>query len=172
MSPIKALLALAIASQLTACGWGHRLATATAEVFYPPIKTLHLDITARASSNTDPSHMGALAVPTVVRVYQLADAARFERASYDALLDASERALGDDRLDEHSLVIKPGEGAPLDAPLAEGARFVGVVGLFRQPQEAAGAWRLLVPRDQLSRNQARRVIVADNRLALQPPEED
>ncbi|MFF7710115.1 type VI secretion system lipoprotein TssJ [Pseudomonas sp. NPDC007930] len=172
---VKTTLLLSLCALLAACGWAERLGNATRstaqQAFFRPLTTLHLELSARPASNTDAAHMGALATPTLVRVYQLADARRFEQASYEQLLDHSEPVLGADRLEERALVVKPGEGRQLDVPLAEQARFIGVVALFRQAEGPPAQWRLLLPREQLQRQLPRRLVLSDNHLALLPLEE-
>lgn len=81
-------------------------------------------------------------VALVVRIYQLRDAQRFELAQMTQFLGASDRhGLGDDVLDVAERVLLPGETQRWSLRLANDARHVGVVALFRQPGD--GPWRFV-----------------------------
>lgn len=86
---------------------------------------------------------GRKGVALVVRVYQLRDAQRFEQLPMARLLDAqAERdALGDDLVDVSERVLLPGEQQQWPLRLADDARQVGVVALFRHPGD--GPWRFV-----------------------------
>ncbi|GLK89272.1 type VI secretion system lipoprotein TssJ [Pseudomonas turukhanskensis] len=176
LTVFNAALWLLVCLQLTACGLAQTVGDASAAtakaLFYKQVNTLHLDFTGRAALNTYMTDMNALSVTTLVRVYQLRDSQLMQRAAYESLLDDGSTVLAADLLGEHAVVIKPGEGARLDVPLAEDARFVAVVALFRQPDLRAHSWRLIVPREALHPDRARVVELADNRLVLRRLAED
>jgi type VI secretion system protein VasD len=157
---------------LSGCGLTQTVSdgtTSTARaIFYKQVKTVHLDFSGRAALNTGGSDMSALSVPTLVRVYQLRDRKAVEKATYDSIEDDSEHLLSADLLDEHALVVKPGEGAQLNVPLDKAAQFVTVVALFREPDTRLNTWRLTLSRDQLDPDQARVVELGGNRLTLRP----
>jgi len=143
--------------------------TSTAKaIFYKQVKTLHLDFTGRAATNAHVIDMRGLTVPTVVRVYQLRDNKVMDKATYDSVLGDADNLLRRDLLDQHALVIKPGEGAQLNVPLDKDARFVTVVALLRTPDTQLNTWRLTLTRDDLDPDRARVVELDNNRLALQP----
>lgn len=161
---------LALISLLPACGLSQRVADSAHDsavaLFQKPLNTLHLDFRARPAANTDASHMQALAVPTLVRVYQLRDGAALASASYAQLLGGDRSRLQADWLAEHSVVVKPGAGAQLRVPLAPDARVVAVVGLFRTPDAGRDDWRLLLGRDDLDPDTARVIELGEHQLQV------
>lgn len=166
------LLLAAFTTLLVGCGLTQTVTDATTAttraIFYKQVKTLHLDFTARATINTDASDMNALAVPTLLRVYQLRDRKAMERATYDSLLGNDDHLLSADLLDKQTVLVKPEEGAQLNVPLDKDAQFVAVVALLRTPDTAANTWRLILGRDDLEPDQARVVWLGDNQLTLRP----
>lgn len=86
---------------------------------------------------------GRKGVALVVRVYQLRDAQRFGQLPMARFLDAqAERdALGDDLVDVSERVLLPGEQQQWPLRLADDARHLGVVALFRHPGD--GPWRFV-----------------------------
>ncbi|MCY1456004.1 type VI secretion lipoprotein [compost metagenome] len=142
-------------------------ATAQA-IFYKQVQRLHLDFNGRSAMNTDTEEMSGLSVPVLVRVYQLRGSNALERATYDELVSQGERLLRDDLVNEHVVVVKPGEAAQLSTPLQGDARYVAVVALFRSPDVVQDTWRLVLQRDDLDPDQARVIELGDNRLTLRP----
>jgi type VI secretion system protein VasD len=71
-------------------------------------------------------------------------------------------------LDQHAIVVKPGEGAQLDVPLNKDAQFVSVVALFRTPDMQKNTWRLTLTRDDLDPDRARVIELGNNQLTLKP----
>lgn len=171
---IHALKLAALSTILTGCGLTQTVTDATSSttraIFQKQVKTLHLDFTARASANPDAPDMRTLSVPTVVRVYQLRTAKAISQASYAQLQGGDERALQADLLDMRALVVKPGAAAQLSMPVDPAMQTVAVVALFREPDEPAGHWRMLLTRDDLDPDRARLIELGANRLALRPLE--
>ncbi|WP_226503053.1 type VI secretion system lipoprotein TssJ [Pseudomonas sp. MWU16-30317] len=174
MSPIVFnLLQLTVLSALLGgCGLTQTVtdtSTSTAKaIFYKQVKTLHLDLTGRAALNTDMTNMTGLSVPTLVRVYQLRDNKIVDRATYDNLLNNADNLLRTDLLDQHTVLIKPGEGAQMDVPLNRDAQFVTVVALYRTPDTQENTWRLTLSRIDLEPDRARVIELGNSRLTLQP----
>jgi type VI secretion system protein VasD len=154
----KCFMASTLIAVLAGCGLAQKVADGTASaadaIFYKQVKMLHLDLS------------GRLAIPVLVRVYQLKDNKALENATYDDLLSQGERVLRDDLLDERVVVIKPGEAAQLSTPLQGDARYVAVVALFRSPDVIENTWRVVLQRDDLEPDQARVLELGDNRLTL------
>ncbi|WP_460123197.1 type VI secretion system lipoprotein TssJ [Pseudomonas sp. S2_C03] len=166
----ETLMLTVLTALLAGCGLTQSASDATAatarSIFYKQVKTLHLDISARTAMNNDTLDMNDLAVPTLVRVYQLRDSKAVEKASYESLLGDDDNLLRSDLLDTRALVIKPGEGAQLSVPMDPQARFVSVVALVREPDIALNTWRLMLTRDELDPDRAQVVELGDNRLTL------
>jgi len=168
----NSLMVVTLAALLGGCGLTQSVSEATTStaksIFYTEVKTLHLDFSGRASVNMHESKMTALSVPTMVRVYQLRSEKAVERADYDKLVSNDEDVLAGDLLDKRALVVRPEQGAQLNVPLHEDARFVAVVALFRQPEDKADKWRLTLSRDDLDPDQPRFVELGNNQLNLRP----
>ena len=169
---INPLMIVALAALLAGCGLTQSASDSTASIgramFYKQVKTLHLDLNARVATNTDGADMNGLSVPTLVRVYQLRDDKKVQKAAYDSLLGNDDSVLASDLLDTRAVVVKPGEGMQLNVPMDKDARFVSVVALFRLPDTERNTWRLTLSRDDLEPDRARVIELGDNRLTLRP----
>ncbi|MEY8713456.1 type VI secretion system lipoprotein TssJ [Mangrovibacter phragmitis] len=165
-----------VALGITGCGLTQSVTdgskSAFNAVFYKQIKVLHLDFTAREALNTDSRESNSLSEPVVVRVYQLKDSQAFEKIVYEQLLRDGENSLKEDLLATRDVVVKPGGDAMLDMPLEAGAKFVGVAGLFREPDHKNNHWKLIIQRESLSVNSARIIELGANSLRLLPAKDD
>ncbi len=161
-----------LAFSLVGCGLTQSVADGSKSVFnavfYKQIKVLHLDFTAREALNTDSRENHSLSEPVVVRVYQLKDSQAFEKIVYEQLLRDGENSLKEDLLITRDVVVKPGGDAMLDVPLEAGAKFVGIAGLFRNPDKTANNWKLIIQRESLSVDKARIIELGTNSLRLLP----
>jgi type VI secretion system protein VasD len=85
---------------------------------------------------------GEQAIATVVRIYQLRNAQKFEEAAFDVFLnEARERTvLGTDLINVSEIVLMPNERRELDQTVPIEGQAIGVVALFRAP--ATNRWRL------------------------------
>lgn len=168
----NSLIAAALVAQLGGCGLTQTVTDTTQStakaIFSKQVKTLHLDFSGRAATNTDMTDMSALSVPTLVRVYQLRDSKAVKQATYDSLLSNDHSLLSADLLDQRAVVVKPEEGAQLNVPMDQDAQFVAVVALFRTPDTRINTWRLTLTRDDLDPDRARVIELGDNRLTLRP----
>lgn len=168
----RGLMAVVVPGVLSGCGVMQQVSDGTSSVmhsiFCKQVKQLHLDLNARAALNTKAAEMSALSVPTLVRIYQLRDRESVDRATYQQLLSESRATLGADLVNELQVVVRPGEGEQLSAPLAEDARYVAVIGLFRSPDAEQGTWRLVIERDELDPDLPRRIELGENVLQLKP----
>ncbi|AIR62109.1 type VI secretion protein [Cedecea neteri] len=166
-----ALLALS----LTGCGLTQSVSDGTksafSSVFYKKIKVLHLDFVAREELNTDTRESNAFSAPVLVRIYQLKEAKTFENALYQQLLKEGDTLLQDDLLASRDVIIKPGGSASLDMPMETNTRFVGVVGLFRQPDQEKNTWKLILDREALDPDKPRVIEVGSNQLTPIPEKE-
>jgi len=169
---LPALLALS----LTGCGVTQGVADGTKSaytaLFYKKIKVLHLDFTAREALNTDSRESNSLSEPVVVRVYQLKDRKEFDKTVYQQLLQDGDTLLKADLLATRDVLVKPGGDANLDMPMEEGAQFVAVVGLFRQPDMVNNTWKQVLKREELDPDKPRILEAGNNYLTLQPLKDD
>ena len=102
----------------------------------------------------------------MVRVYQLRDDKNFQKPVYQQLAGDGDDALKDDLLASRNVVVKPGTAASLDMPMEKDAKFVAVVGLFRNPDMAKDQWRLVLTREDLDPDKPRTIELGNNALTL------
>lgn len=88
----------------------------------------------------------------VVRVYQLKDRKEFAKLSFDALSSgrSDEELLGADLIERSEVIVVPGTQSFAATTLNPEAKYVGVVGLFRQPD--INNWRYLIKADNIRSN--------------------
>lgn len=146
------------------------VSSTTKSLFFKQIKTLHLDITARAVLNTDSQEADPSPEAVMVRVYQLKDRSNFDKASYEQLVHEGETLLAADLLASNSLVVTPGSAKPLDVPMNKDANYVAVAGLFRTPDIEQNSWRLVLKRDELDADKPSTIELSTHTLKLLPEE--
>lgn len=88
----------------------------------------------------------------VVRVYQLKDRKEFSKLSFEALSSgrSDEELLGGELIERSEVVVVPGGQSFAAAALTPETNYVGVVGLFRQPD--LNNWRYLIKADSIRSN--------------------
>ncbi|PLZ04027.1 type VI secretion system lipoprotein TssJ [Burkholderia sp. WAC0059] len=142
--------ALAFSLLLSACGAWQAVSDGTSSayraVFYKQVKTLNVDLTARASLNPDEANRST---SVAVRVYQLKDRKLFDAASYDDLLKNDRTVLAQDLLTSIATVVNPGASVSLSQPMRAETRYVAIVAFYRDPG-ADGAWRRAMAKKDLS----------------------
>ncbi|MER0124165.1 type VI secretion system lipoprotein TssJ [Franconibacter daqui] len=165
-------LLLLLAFTLTGCGLTQRVSDGTTSVakaiFYKQVKTLHLDLTARAALNPDEDGMP---LATDVWVYQLKDRQTFDKADYAALQSDAGMMLSADRLAEKDVWVRPGASVSLNLPLDEKAQYVALVAQFRSPDARKNDWRLVLARDDLDPDKPRTVMLEGYSMTLKPTED-
>lgn len=144
------LLAAGVLLMLSACGAWQAASDTTSSayraVFYKQVKTLNVDLSARASINPDEA-MRSTSV--AVRVYQLKDRKLFDKASYDDLLKNDKTVLAQDLKASIATIVNPGASASVSQPMQSDTEYVAIVAFYRDPG-ANGAWRRVVPKKLLS----------------------
>lgn len=148
---------------LTGCGAWQATKDTSSDVsrglFVAKVKEMNLTIEGRADLNRDER---GTPLPVALRVYQLEDAKAFERASYTQLLDDTGTVLQADALNRSDVVLAPDTTATLTMPMDTGARYVGVVGFFRDP--AHNGWRAVIPRSQWRKTDPVRLSVSGSTM--------
>lgn len=81
--------------------------------------------------------------PIVIKVFQLKAKDKFELADFFALFDQAEATLGADVLAVEDVMMTPGEVKPYEGAFDPTTRFVGVIGAYRDINQAQ--WRAVVP---------------------------
>ena len=105
-----------------------------------PPSVAKLTITASADANATADGQGA---PTVVRVYQLASTAGFERAEFFRLLNADAATLGQDLVKRDEYLLAPAASKQETLAIPDRVQALGVFAAFREFQSRA--WRVTVP---------------------------
>lgn len=166
---LAALLPLAFL--LSGCGLTQSVSDGTKSVataiFYKTVKTVHLDLEARAALNPDDDGMP---LATEVRVYQLKDRQVFDKADYAALQSDADTVLGADLVAEKDVWVRPGNTVSLDMPMDEKAQYVALVAQFRSPDARKNDWRLVLTRDDLDPDKARVIELEGYSMTLKPTE--
>ncbi|ELY2670935.1 type VI secretion system lipoprotein TssJ [Cronobacter sakazakii] len=165
-------LLLLLAFMLTGCGLTQRVSDSTTSVakaiFYKQVKTLHLDLIARAALNPDEDGMP---LATDVWMYQLKDRQAFEKADYATLQSDADTVLGADLVAEKDVWIRPGTTVSLDMPLDEETQYVALVAQFRSPDARKNDWRLVLMRDDLDPDKPRTVLLKGHSMTLKSTED-
>ena len=81
--------------------------------------------------------------PLVIKIYQLKAKDKFELADFFALFDQAEATLGADMLGVEDVMMTPGERRPYEGEVDPNTRFIGVVGAYRDINQAQ--WKAVVP---------------------------
>jgi type VI secretion system protein VasD len=170
----KRLSALAmLCLLLTGCGLTQAVSNGTVamtkSIFYKKIKTLHLDIRAREGVNNN-AQGNALA--TVVRIYQLKDRKAFDSTDYPSLFTADSEAIKADLVAEKDIRVRPGEAVSVDMPMEASTQFVAVAAMFLAPDQANNTWRIVLDREELDPDEARRIELNHQQLILIPVKDD
>lgn len=133
------IVSIGIVASFVACARvaGAPPAAATAAPCALPIR-----VVLEASERLNPSERGD-ALPTIVRVYQLRQAARMEASGFSELWQTPGQALADDLLGVQLFTLFPGQTAQVEVELSPDTRFLSGVAIFRQP--SGTQWRAILP---------------------------
>ncbi len=102
----------------------------------PPPTSINADVVAAADANSGTS---GLALPIVVRVYELKGLGNFEAADFFAIYNQEQEALGADLLAREEVNLRPGFQRNITRPTDPGAHYIGVIGAFKEIDSAS--WR-------------------------------
>lgn len=132
------LLIAGIATGLVACGGKPPKVEKPPAPAAPP--ELRVDLSAASNVNRGP---GGQALPIVVRLYELKAQGAFSGADFFSLYDRESETLGGELIAREELTLAPGQSSQVRKPLSPEARYLGVLGAFRDIDRAS--WRGLVP---------------------------
>jgi type VI secretion system protein VasD len=109
-------------------------------------KTYGVKGAADAIMNRDSS---GKSLSVAVRIYQLKDAAEFSKLTFDTVASGRPESelLGPDLLSQSEIIMVPNSNHTNDDKLLDGAKYLGIVGLFRQPDPHY--WRFLIEVDKI-----------------------
>ncbi|WP_244193141.1 type VI secretion system lipoprotein TssJ [Paraburkholderia eburnea] len=164
----RATLAIAILAAVATAGCGVAQAVGDSTVdaakwaFTTQVKTMNVDLTGRASINSD---VQGKSLSTVVRFYQLKDAKNFAQLNYVQLQSDDLKLLKADLLATKDVVLRPGANASLTEPMNPDAQVVGVVAFFREPVQDR-VWKLAVPKKQWKKTDPVKIEVNGSELVL------
>lgn len=157
---------LVIATLLAGCGVGQAVKDNTVEAakwaFTTQVKTMNLDLVSRSSLNTNGAGQS---LSTVIRVYQLKTAKAFEQLSYAQLQANDLESMKADLLVTRNVVLRPDASISLAEPMHADAEYVGVMALFRSPDNEA-VWKLVIPRKQWKKTDPVKIEVRGSTLML------
>lgn len=164
---MKTLLASLLIISLMGCGIAQSVSETAVEitdsVFKWNVRTLHLDLKARAELNTDDDGRSS---PVVIRIYQLKDADNFNAASYQELVDNDSEILQESLIESKEVVLKPDTSISIDTPFDKKADVVGVIALFKEPNLKDNSWRLVLERGDLYITEPREIIASQYSIKL------
>ena len=132
-------------------------------VFTTQVKTMNIDLDARAAANETTAGQS---LSTVVRLYQLKDSKTFAQLEYVQLQNNDLELLKADLLATKDIVLRPGASASVSEPMDKDAEYVGVVAFFRSPS-SNGVWKLLIPKKQWKDTDPVKIQVQGNLLAME-----
>lgn len=101
-----------------------------------------IDLDVRADSDLNPNADGK-PLPVEMRVYQLKDRARFDRADFYAMWQEDAQALDADLLDKTQFTVFPDSSEGRRYWRKADAAYLGVVAIFRRPLE--NQWHHVFP---------------------------
>ncbi|MCX8574736.1 MULTISPECIES: type VI secretion system lipoprotein TssJ [unclassified Gilliamella] len=167
MRIMKTLLASLLIISLMGCGIAQSVSETAVEitdsVFKWNVRTLHLDLKARAELNTDDDGRSS---PVVIRIYQLKDADNFNAASYQELVDNDSEILQESLIESKEVVLKPDTSISIDTPFDKKADVVGVIALFKEPNLKDNSWRIVLERGDLYITEPREIIASQYSIKL------
>ncbi len=126
----------------------------------PPPPELIVSVIADSGVNQD---LNGRPSPTVLRIYQLEDDARFKESDFFALYDADNSLLSGDLIMRDEMVVNPGGSAIKKTLLDEDTEFVGVLAAFQNTDN--GVMKKVVAVNA-EKDQSVQVRLKDNQLTL------
>jgi type VI secretion system protein VasD len=96
----------------------------------------------KVEPNVNPDRAGRPS-PIVVRIYELKAIAAFNGADFFALFDKEQETLSGELVGREEFQLQPGESREYRRQLQPETKFIGVVGAFRDLEQAR--WRQAVP---------------------------
>ena len=163
----SAIVTAWVGATLAGCGAWQATKDGTVDaakwVFTTQVKTMNIDLDARAAANETSSGQS---LSTVVRFYQLKDSKTFAQLEYVQLQNNDLELLKTDLVATKDVVLRPGSSASVSEPMDKDAEYVGVVAFFRSPT-SNGVWKLLIPKKQWKDTDPVKVQVQGNLLAYE-----
>ncbi|MWP73784.1 MULTISPECIES: type VI secretion system lipoprotein TssJ [unclassified Gilliamella] len=167
MKIINLFIAILLTIWLTGCGIAQSVTEEVSDLsnslFTWDIRTLHLDITARAELNMDDEGRSS---PVVIRIYQLKEADIFNSISYQELVDQDSDILRESLVDSKEIVLKPNTAISIDTSFNKKAKAVGIAALYKEPNLKDNSWRLILNRGDLNISKPREISASQYTIKL------
>jgi type VI secretion system protein VasD len=93
-------------------------------------KTVDFNYFISASEDINPDITGQSS-SVIVRIYQLTNKINFENATYDALFESNQNALGTEYIGLEEYLIDPNSKRKIELKISENARYIGIVVGYR-----------------------------------------
>lgn len=152
---------------LTGCGIAQSVSEGASDlsnsIFTWDVRTLHLDIAARAELNMDDDSRSSA---VVIRIYQLKEVDTFNSVSYQDLVNQDSDALSESLIESKEIILKPNTAISIDVPLNKKAEFVGIAALYKDPNLKENSWRLVLTRSDLNINKPREIVASQYTIKL------
>ncbi|XZG71807.1 type VI secretion system lipoprotein TssJ [Chitinibacteraceae bacterium HSL-7] len=105
----------------------------------------------------------------VLRVYQLTDGEAFKKLTFEDISTGKtdEALLGSSLISRSEVILLPGQPVPAPENIKANTKFVGLVGVFRQPD--AHFWRYLIDAKQIRKKDGLELKARDCALELISP---
>ncbi|MEY4561434.1 MAG: hypothetical protein RLZZ618_711 [Pseudomonadota bacterium] len=129
------LAGVSLAVLLASCG-----STKVPDILPPAKTTLVSTVIVGPGANPDSRKRPS---PIVVRVYELKSTALFESTDFVSLFEKDQAVLGPELISREEATLRPGDVKAINKQLSSDAKFIGVVGAFRELERAR--WRVFVP---------------------------
>jgi type VI secretion system protein VasD len=164
---MRLIITLIASLWLTGCGIVQNVSENAVDlsnsIFTWDVRTLHLDIIARAELNMDDDSRSSA---VVVRIYQLKETDTFSSITYENLVNQDNDVLKETLLESKEIVLKPNTAVSIDVPLNKKAKFVGIAALYKEPNLKENSWRLVLARDDLHINKPREIVASQYTIKL------
>ena len=119
-------------------------------------KPTHLELTIKSTGDLNPDSE-KISSPLMLNFYELESAEKFSKLDFLTLLDKGNDRLSTDLISQNKHVIVPNEEQRYKILFDKKAKFLGIIGSFRQVDENA-TWRYVINLKQEDFNEADLVI--------------
>ena len=104
-----------------------------------------------------------VALPVVVRFYQLRNKESMEKADFKSIWKSDQEFLQEDMVDRKEVILHPDSRMVFEISLKEDVHYLGVMAIFRTPRGTA--WRQIIPLQE-SKVRSVQITVYDRRIEV------
>jgi len=113
-------------------------------------KPTHLDLVIKSSSNINLDNNN-ISSPLMLNFYELDSAEQFSKLDYWTLLDSGKNRLNSDLISQNKHIILPNEEQHYKILFNEKAKFLGIIGNFRN-LDSNSTWRYVINLEDKTHN--------------------